>query len=177
MSDLGAIFHVKKEGVQYDAHAYTTLDECPYPNLKIKFKGQQAYVKMEQGKGNGDVPCYAKDKAGVIYQVKKEAVPTGKVSINGDFTFTVPAGVKVIFVASPYENEYGIVEANYVKVTPNTVHRLMWKVKYGVNVDYYILKCFSHSEKEWTSNRECGKHAFISWSPKINKETPTLIDD
>ena len=39
MSDLGAIFHVKKAGVQYDAHAYTTTDECPEPNLKIKFKG------------------------------------------------------------------------------------------------------------------------------------------
>lgn len=59
MSDLGAIFHVKKAGVQYDAHAYTTIDECPYPNLKIKFKGQQGYVKLEN-KGEGDVPCYVK---------------------------------------------------------------------------------------------------------------------
>ena len=39
MSDLGAIFHVKKDGVQYDAHAYTTLDECPEPNLKLTYKG------------------------------------------------------------------------------------------------------------------------------------------
>lgn len=59
MSDLGAIFHVKKDGVQYDAHAYTTLDECPYPNLKINFKGVNAFVKLEN-KGSGDVPCYAK---------------------------------------------------------------------------------------------------------------------
>lgn len=177
MSDLGAIFHVKKAGTQYDAHAYTTIDECPYPNLKIKFKGQQAYVKMEQGKGNGDVPCYAKDKAGVIYQVKKEAVPTGKVSINDNFTFTVPAGVKVIFVASPYENDYESGRANYVRVTPNTVHRLTWKVIYGETVDSYMLKCSSHSNKEWTANHDYGKHAFISWSPEINKKTPTLIDD
>lgn len=54
MSNLGAIFHVKN-GVQYDAHAYTTLDECPEPNIKIKFRGQQAHVKLENN-GSGDVP-------------------------------------------------------------------------------------------------------------------------
>lgn len=68
MSDLGAIFHVKKDGVQYDAHAYTTLDECPEPNLKLMYKGQQAYVKLEV-KGSGDVPCYVRTKAGGLYQV------------------------------------------------------------------------------------------------------------
>lgn len=71
MSDLGAIFHVKKDGTQYDAHAYSTLAECPYPNLKIKFNGSAAYIKLE-AKGSGDVPCYAKGAEGV-YQVKKEA--------------------------------------------------------------------------------------------------------
>lgn len=73
MSDLGAIFHVKNDGVQYDAHAYTTLGECPEPNLKLMFKGQQAYVKLA-AKGSGDVPCYVRTKAGELYQVKKEAV-------------------------------------------------------------------------------------------------------
>lgn len=71
MSDLGAIFHVKKYGVQYDAHAYTTLDECPEPNLKLTYKGQQAYVKLV-AKWSGDVPCYVKPKSGnTVYQVKK----------------------------------------------------------------------------------------------------------
>lgn len=68
MSDLGAIFHVKKNGTQYDAHAYTTLSECPEPNLKLMHKGQQAYVKLTN-KGSGDVPCYVKTKAGGLYQV------------------------------------------------------------------------------------------------------------
>ena len=68
MSDLGAIFHVKKNGTQYDAHAYTTLSECPEPNLKLMHKGQQAYVKLTD-KGSGDVPCYVKTKAGGLYQV------------------------------------------------------------------------------------------------------------
>lgn len=68
MSDLGAIFHVKKDGVQYDAHAYTTLGECPEPNLKLMYRGKQAYVKLA-AKGSGDVPCYVRTKAGGLYQV------------------------------------------------------------------------------------------------------------
>lgn len=72
MSDLGAIFHVKKAGVQYDAHAYTTPDECPFPNIKIKFRGQQAYIKLETN-GSGDVPCYVKTRYGSIYQVARSA--------------------------------------------------------------------------------------------------------
>lgn len=88
MSDLGAIFHVKKEGVQYDAHAYTTLDECPEPNLKLKYKGQQAYVKLET-KGSGDVPCYVRTKAGGLYQVKKEAVTYVNVTITQSANQTI----------------------------------------------------------------------------------------
>ena len=73
MSDLGAIFHVKKDGVQYDAHAYTTLGECPEPNLKVMYRGQNAYVKLAN-KGEGDVPCYVKTKAGGLYQVLSTTV-------------------------------------------------------------------------------------------------------
>lgn len=88
MSDLGAIFHVKKAGVQYDAHAYTTLDECPEPNLKLKYKGQQAYVKLET-KGRGDVPCYVRTKAGSVFQVKKEAVTFVNVTITQSANQTI----------------------------------------------------------------------------------------
>lgn len=88
MSDLGAIFHVKKAGVQYDAHAYTPLDECPEPNLKLKYKGQQAYVKLET-KGRGDVPCYVRTKAGSVFQVKKEAVTFVNVTITQSANQTI----------------------------------------------------------------------------------------
>lgn len=97
MSDLGAIFHVKKDGTQYDAHAYTTTDECPEPNLKIKFNGSAAYIKLE-AKGSGDVPCYVKLKSeSTMYQVRKEAVPTGEYNMlrNETYTLKVPAGVKL----------------------------------------------------------------------------------
>ena len=106
MSDLGAIFHVKKSGVQYDAHAYSTTDECPYPNIKINFKGQQGYVKLED-KGSGDVPCYVKPKSeDKIYQVRKEAIPTGSITMpSSDITFTVPSGIKVLKINTPAKSE------------------------------------------------------------------------
>lgn len=63
-----------KNGVQYDAHAYTTTAECPEPNLKINFKGQQTYVKLEV-KGSGDVPCYVKKRDGEItHNVDKKGI-------------------------------------------------------------------------------------------------------
>lgn len=164
MSDLGAIFHVKKEGVQYDAHAYTTLDECPYPNLKIKFKGQQAYVKMEQGKGNGDVPCYAKDKAGVIYQVKKEAVPTGSVHMDegSTITVTVPAAIKVLqFVTDSGNHSFTL------GVTPGSTHAFHCKVSHSHSWRTTVT-CNTHST--WSKYYSPAKTGFtIKWSPEINK--------
>lgn len=174
MSDLGAIFHVKKAGVQYDAHAYTTIDECPEPNLKINFKGQQGYIKLE-AKGEGDVPCYVKPKSeDKIYQVRKEAIPTGYIEIRGNITFTVPAGVKVIYAKSTYKDEPGW--TNYIGVTPNSVHKLTWKDTYGETIDTYALQCSSHSRREWIRNQDYGRHAFLLWSPEINKQTPDITD-
>ena len=175
MSDLGAIFHVKKAGVQYDAHAYTTIDECPEPNLKIKFRGQQAYVKMEQGKGNGDVPCYVKDKAGVVYQVRKEVkAPTGQVALpfNTPITFTVPAGVKVLKIVSTgysdgtgYQNQKAL-----VGVTPGTTHIFE---KYKTETNKRNIECKSHSVIICTY-RKTEDYVFIKWSEEINKQTPTI---
>lgn len=175
MSDLGAIFHVKKDGVQYDAHAYTTLDECPEPNLKLTYKGQQGYIKLET-KGEGDVPCYVKTKAGNTYQVKKEAIPTGSIYLGGDITFTVPSGIKVIKVVTPPADYMGYeVTPFYVGVTPNSVHKLYWYRQYGVNSDKFQIKCRSHS-KLWAENSDYGRRATLAWSPEINKQKPTVTD-
>lgn len=198
MSDLGAIFHVKKAGVQYDAHAYTTLDECPSPNLKLKYKGQQAYVKMEQGKGNGDVPCYVKDKAGGIYQVKKEAVvvvPTGSVSVGADDIFSVPPGVKVIRV---FWNKYEYDDTShsiytYVGVTPGKKYKLqcytflIWLDRDPANESddgLYLGSISGTKETPWFQRapyddirRTIDLRGFkLSWSPEINKMKPTYTD-
>jgi hypothetical protein len=197
MSDLGAIFHVKKSGTQYDAHAYTTTDECPYPNLKIKFKGQQAYVKMEQGKGNGDVPCYAKDKAGVIYQVKKEAVtvPTGSVSVGAGDMFSVPLGVKVIKVfwsKDEYDETSNSIYA-YVGVTPGKKYELqcytfvIWPegdhrretedgVYLGSVSGTELNTWFQRTPYEDIQDLQDRRGFELSWSPEINKMKPTYTD-
>lgn len=163
MSDLGAIFHVKKAGVQYNAHAYTTIDECPEPNLKVNFKGQQAYVKLEN-KGEGDVPCYVKPKSeDKIYQVRKEAIPTGQLPVSGNITFTVPSGIKVIAV----QVESSI---RYIGVTPNTTHSLVWSMVVGNNYDVYTLRCKSHNNIVWGRGFDSGRYATLAWSPEINKQ-------
>lgn len=178
MSDLGAIFHVKKEGVQYDAHAYTTLDECPEPNLKIKFKGSPAYVKLE-AKGSGDVPCYVKKSDGGVFQVKKEAAaPTGEKLISTSATFTVPMGITVLEIEYDSDNEY-------VGVTPGSTHTLTIDSEEGEEDYPYSVSvyCDAHREYwgifEWWDEPYLGipdASVIIRWSPEINKKSPTRTD-
>lgn len=176
MSDLGAIFHVKKAGVQYDAHAYTTLDECPEPNLKLAYKGQQGYVKLE-AKGEGDVPCYVKTKAGNTYQVKKEAIPSGSITkINSsfkriDFYFTVPAQIHVLRA----HISYGTVDTDvYVGVTPNKTYSLYIMTLLIITIGHRIS---DSSVKIWYQKAGKGTVTLtISWSSEINKQTPTVED-
>ena len=192
MSDLGAIFHVKKAGVQYDAHAYTTLDECPYPNLKIKFKGQQGYVKLENN-GSGDVPCYVKPRgSNAIYQVRKEAVPTGSVTWQGDFsryTLVIPKMVKVVKVWSniiPGSSYHAILNGKdfgYVGVTPGETYLLRLRIRSNKYYSMQELACYGRSSStsahlKWiygdpkTDTPVCT----ISWSPEINKQKPNFTD-
>lgn len=175
MSDLEAIFHVKKDGVQYDAHAYTTLDECPEPNLKVTYKGQQGYVKLE-AKGEGDVPCYVKTKAGNTYQVKKEAVPTGGYDLqyNMSYTLTVPSSIKVIEVQ--INDEEGSTYTTYVGVTPNTKHTLLYKNYGKFPRNKYQLYCTSHNALQWIQGFSAYKQPKLRWSPEINKQTPIITD-
>lgn len=177
MSDLGAIFHVKKGGAQYDAHAYTTLNECPEPNLKLTYKGQQGYVKLV-AKGSGDVPCYVKTKAGNTYQVIKEAVPSGSTTINcPDYAnFTVPKMVNVIKVAATSSES-----AKYIGVTPNATYTIAF-TRIGLNKRWKMIhKKGEDSEGgdygiEWQRTYERGQYATLSWSSEINKQTPTITD-
>lgn len=166
MSDLGAIFHVKKSGTQYDAHAYTTLDECPYPNIKINFKGQQGYVKLE-GKGSGDVPCYVKAKGGV-YQVIKEACPTGAIHLgeNSDLNFVVPAAVKVLQFVKDSNGK----TAFTLGVTPGSTHIFHCRTHH-TNIWRTYVKCLTHDVTLYS--KAPLKTAFtIKWSPEINNQTP-----
>lgn len=177
MSDLGAIFHVKKAGVQYDAHAYTTTDECPEPNLKIKFKGSPAYIKLE-AKGSGDVPCYVKKRDGGVFQVRAEAIPTGTVLFEGG-KFTVPMGITVLKIN--YEDD----DTQYVGVTPGSTHTLEIDTTEGNEyIDYEVeVYCNDHRaiwfDTAWQDEPYLGEpdaSVYISWSPEINKHVTDRND-
>lgn len=176
MSDLGAIFHVKKDGTQYDAHAYTTTDECPEPNLKIKFKGETAYVKLES-KGSGDVPCYVKKRDGGVYQVIKDAVPSGSKTIpfRVSATFTVPKGIKVIKIDA--SNKAPI---TYIGVTPNVSYDLIWQ-SYSLGSYMGLLHVQGEDEDGipaglFWQKKYYKKAAVLSWSSEINKHIPDITD-
>lgn len=173
MSDMGAVFHVIKDGTQYNAHAYTTLDECPYPNLKVKTRsGEQGYVKLVAN-GQGDVPFRVKPKSeDTTYQVMSEAVPTGSVILKYSKnyqTFTVPSLVKVVIVA--WHDEYGKV----VGVTPGKTYKLKCKMA-GADDDKAVI--ISSSNVYWANDNGLtnGNWFRISWSPAINTYTPTKTD-
>lgn len=91
------------------------------------------------------------------------SVPTGKVSVTRNTTFTVPAGVKVIYVSMD--------NPKYVGVTPNSTHRIEWR--YGSRT---ILRCTSHNKDWGTNNHSSRPRAIISWSPSINTHTPDVND-
>lgn len=180
MSDLGAIFHVKKAGVQYDAHAYTTIDECPEPNLKIKFKGSPAYIKLE-AKGSGDVPCYVKKSDGGVFQVKKEyvSITAGNFTIDSiegnPQQFTVPKNITVIKVTA----DNASAESRYIGVTSGKTYKLIVSVKrqgvppYPDNTLYRL----AHANVVWNfANYFAASYFTLSWSAEINKETPTITD-
>lgn len=181
MSDLGAIFHVKKAGVQYDAHAYTATEECPEPNLKIKFNGSQAYIKLE-AKGSGDVPCYVKKSDGGVFQVKKEAAaPTGEKRISTSATFTVPSGITILEV----EYNKDLDGNDYVGVTPGSTHEITISTEEETDSSPYFVSvyCDTHGEYwgtfEWWDEPDLGTPddtVIIRWSPELNKKSPTRTD-
>lgn len=181
MSDLGAIFHVKKAGVQYDAHAYTTVEECPEPNLKINFKGTQAYVKL-MNNGEGNVPCYVKPKsANMIYQVQKEASiapPTGSTTIKSSASFTVPPRVTVLYIIGEFTPVY-------VGVTPNTTHEIeVQLMELRENMFRVAVRCSSHNTVyaiavhhiDYGNDPSYMESIKILWSPEINKHATDVKD-
>lgn len=178
MSDLGAIFHVKKAGVQYDAHAYTDINECPYPHINIKFKGTNAFVKLEN-KGSGDVPCYVKTSGG-IYQVQKSATPSGSLRINmGTVSFTVPSGVNVVMITG-IEAEQPVGTNSYIGVTSGKTYSLIARFKPPMlppDPHFMSLLQNQDNDKIWVtlvSNKV--DNFIISWSPEINNQQPNVTD-
>ena len=112
-------------------------------------------------------------------------IPTGSIEVkykDGEINFTVPVGIHVI--KTDYEQCNSSSSIKYVGVTPGTIHRL--KVTRGRihSTHQYIfighLICTAHkTSKKWGKdiwNTQNDARYLISWSPEINKETPTVKD-
>ena len=180
MSDLGAIFHVKKNGTQYDAHAYTTLAECPYPNLKIKTKsGTQAYVKLTTN-GQGDVPFRVKPKSeSTTYQVQKEAIiiESGEVSKTATtFSFTVPENVKrlkitIMFSCKKNKSSFSsdivtssVKSINYVSIDPETWKKMTLSISSVLDESYKSNSSRTSSQKSiyvYLTNNDTSKKVTV----------------
>ena len=112
-------------------------------------------------------------------------IPTGSIEVTykgSEITFTVPVGIHVLKVELTV---YTRSKPTYVGVTPGTIHKLkvtrsrihsthqlIWTAHIGCTThkkNYYI--------RRRPSNVSVNNSRFtISWSPEINKQTPTTTD-
>lgn len=122
-------------------------------------------------------------------------VPTGSISVGNGDMFTVPSGVKVIKV---YWNKYEYDDTSnsmytYVGVTPGKTYELqcytfiVWPegdLGHETNDGIYLGSIVNTEMKTWfqrtpadeIQDTEDLRGFELSWSPEINKMTPTYTD-
>ena len=117
----------KANGIIQTANLYTDKNDVGANFLTLKNGNYTIYSMLDV---NGDVDCKI-NKNNVNYKIKKEAViniPDFHTYINTPTTFTVPNGVKVIYLYSDetlYNNEWQRI-SSYVKVTPNKIYNIFF---------------------------------------------------
>lgn len=199
MSDLGAIFHVKKDGTQYDAHAYSTEDECPSPHLCIKTKeGVSGYVTLVADDA-GDVPLKVKKSDGALLQVNTSVAPVVNIgdvpyqevviSLKADDITTIFN--KVLSLTSITYKKFIIPEdvniikvvgnntTSYVGVTPlkeYEVVNLYVKQRYPYHSNYHAFYNILISKTAIWLNPSKEEDTPMLASESINKQTPTVTD-
>lgn len=130
-------------------------------------------------------------RGGVTFSVSPATVsiPTGSVTITEDkiystYTFTVPAGIKVVALRlTEYYQTYGPM---YIGVTPGSSHNLRLYSHYAVGAQMiaYEVICGTHHNATWGHAVLCPRvdgglrflNYIISWSPEINTHTPDSTD-
>lgn len=103
------------------------------------------------------------------------SVPSGSIYIGPDDSkrFTVPNGIKVLYV-----------EGNYVGVTPGSTHIWVLQTNYEEphHVMEYEIYCFTHNRRQiaiWDEDdvsEDDTVGATIYYSPEINTHTPDNTD-
>lgn len=198
MGTLTKKLHILSGGTEETCNIYTTPEEVGgSPYLALEVNGQKGYVKLGSTT-DANATHLRVEKNGTTYAAWKEAtvdVPTGSISVGDGDMFTVPSGVKVIKVFwndlqyddtsnSPY---------TYVGVTPGKTYELqcytfvVWPNGDASNIEtdgIYLGTIYNTKLETWFQttpgddirDTEDRSGFELSWSPEINKMTPTYTD-
>lgn len=199
MGTLTKKLHILKSGgTEETCNIYTTPEEVGgSPYLALEVDGAKGYVKLGNTTDANATHLRVK-KNGTTYAAWKQAtvdVPTGGISAGNGDMFTVPSGVKVIKVFwndllyddtsnSPY---------TYVGVTPGKTYEfqcytfVVWPDGDPSNSEtdgMYLGTIYNTKLKTWFQatpgddirDTEDRSGFELSWSPEINKMTPTYTD-
>lgn len=179
MGTLTKKLHVLKSGgTEETCNIYTTPEEVGgSPYLALEVDGQKGYVKLGSTT-DANATHLRVEKNGTTYAAWKQAgTPTGQITISGAGTFTVPSGIHVIQLSGDFNTIY-------VGVTPNTTHSFYINIDQQGHFHFEItVGCRSHNKiyDEYSFITDGDKEdpidtIRISWSPEINKKTPTTTD-
>lgn len=140
---------------------YTTVDECPNPNLKVQVDGTNGYVKLSGDSNDPNktpIKVYV-NSSGQTLSALTQAIPTGSLRITFNNTFTVPAGITVI--------KY---ETKYISVLPNSTHYIEKRKSGTGDRAYYYVHCATHNH-DWGRTSESSSGIDFYWSPEINNHS------
>lgn len=199
MGTLTKKLHILKTGgTEETCNIYTTPEEVGgSPYLALEVNGQKGYVKLGSTTDANATHLRVK-KNGTTYAAWKQAtvdVPTGTTQVGNGDMFTVPSGVKVIKV---FWSEFQYDDTSnspytYVGVTPGKTYELqcytfiVWPngdPSYIETDGMYLGTITNNKLKKWFQTtpgddiRGTGDRSGfdLSWSPEINKMTPTYTD-
>ena len=106
------------------------------------------------------------------------SIPTGEHRVTtkwvSDDQFTVPNRITVVMVSSSITSDV----KRYIGVTPGKTYKLTVTAKspnYPPDPGVLLIR-LAHDNTVWYYASEDSTNFIISWSPEINKQTPTIID-
>lgn len=181
MGTLTKKLHILKSGgTEETCNIYTTPEEVGgSPYLALEVDGTKGYVKLGSTT-DANATHLRVEKNGTTYAAWKQAVtpvPTGSYTVekpaDENFIFTVPDKITVLQVSSKLNGD-----KSYIGVTPSKAYELVVTIKPPMQDPYpnIIGIRLSHNSTVWHIAPANNNTFIISWSPEINKQTPTIKD-
>lgn len=196
MGTLTKKLHILNSGgTEETCNIYTTPEEVGgSPYLALEVDGQKGYVKVGS-LTDANATNLRVTKHYTTYAALKQVVPTGSVSVGEGDMFSVPPGVEVIKVLwNDYEyDDTSDTTYTYVGVTPGKKYELqcytfiIWPEGdpgnetsdglYLGSISGTKLKTWFQRTPDYEIQDTQDLRGFkLSWSPEINKMTPTYTD-